>query len=776
MLRTGLVVLLFCGSFTFAQTGQPALPDAPSTATKPGAKPDYSQEPYVIESMRTKYRFENDGTGSRQTDIRVKVQNEAGLEQLGQIVIGYSSASERVDVNYVRVIKADGSKVTAGPEAIQDLSSPVAQVAPVYTDFRQKHITVPGLRPGETLEYSYTTVFQTPLAAGQFWAEYDFNNTSIVLDEQLDINIPRARTVKLKVKPAYPPKITDEGDRRDYHWASSHLVAETSEERKKRRQKRNSDEEERPAVQMSTFSTWEEVGRWYESLEKDRRAVTPELKAKAEELTRDKTTQIDKLKALYDYVAKNFRYVSLSFGVGRYQPHAAAEVFTNQYGDCKDKHTLLEALAEAIGLHPWSVLINSSRKLDPDIPSPSQFDHVITLVPVGSDMVWLDTTTEVAPFRMLSFNIRDKQALAIPPDGTGRLMSTPADLPFQGTQKIDVSGKITDLGRLEATVNYTMRGDAELLLRMLFRRVPAARWNDLVKVLAQADGFNPESASNLKADAPEDTDHAFHLSYTVSQPNYFDWSSKKARLDLPVPHMRLIVPDDDDDSTDPLKLGPISLIDETLKLELPSKYTADAPLPVALEKDFGRYQATYKLDGHVLTAERILKTNVTELPAARIPEFLSFRRTLASDEGQQVGLESATAGSGKEFQGMKADDLHQAGIDALRSNNFKLAAELFEQVVQLEPKHKFAWNNLGRAYMGLGEYDKAVVATRKQIEINPYDEFAYNNLGRVLWLQRKYDDAAAAFRKQIELNPLDKFAHNNLGSLLVDQKKYAEAV
>jgi hypothetical protein len=74
-------------------------------------------------------------------------------------------------------------------------------------------------------------------------------------------------------------------------------------------------------------------------------------------------------------------------------------VLHNQYGDCKDKHTLLASLLEAEGLHADSVLINSSRKLDPDVPSPSQFDHVITMLPMDSakEEVWMDTTSEVAP-------------------------------------------------------------------------------------------------------------------------------------------------------------------------------------------------------------------------------------------------------------------------------------------------------------------------------------------------------------------------------------------
>ena len=56
---------------------------------------------------------------------------------------------------------------------------PWSREAPVYTDYRQKHITVPGLRPGEVLEYDMVTVIHTPLAAGQFWADYDFDKNNI---------------------------------------------------------------------------------------------------------------------------------------------------------------------------------------------------------------------------------------------------------------------------------------------------------------------------------------------------------------------------------------------------------------------------------------------------------------------------------------------------------------------------------------------------------------------------------------------------------------------
>ncbi|MGC1226957.1 MAG: DUF3857 domain-containing protein, partial [Candidatus Sulfotelmatobacter sp.] len=201
----------------------PASADARSATNAAEAKHDYSQEAFVVEQYRTTLRFENDGTGRKETVTRIRVQSEAGVQQWGQIQIGYNSANEKVEIAYVRVVKADGTIVKAGDDAVQDLSTPVEREAPVYTDFRQKHITVPGLRPGEVLEYDIVTVIHTPLAPGQFWTDYDFDKNNIMLDEELDIDVPADRAMKLKNKPGMDPKITEANGRRIYHWTSSHL-------------------------------------------------------------------------------------------------------------------------------------------------------------------------------------------------------------------------------------------------------------------------------------------------------------------------------------------------------------------------------------------------------------------------------------------------------------------------------------------------------------------------------------------------------------------------
>ncbi len=758
-----------------------ALPDSP----QPDKAHDYSQESFVIEKLNAHYRFEADGTGRKELIARIRVQSEAGVQQWGQLQFGYNSANERVEIPYVRVIQADGTVVKAGDDAVQDLSAPVEQEAPIYTDYRQKHITVPGLRPGDILEYDLVTVIHTPLAAGQFWTEYEFDKSNIVLEETVDVDVPADRPVKLKNKPGMDPKITEANGRRIYHWTSSHLQRDdenTSDDAKKKKKKHPPDDD-RPDIQLTTFESWEQLGRWYASLEKDRRVPTPEVRAKAEELTKGLTTDIDKVEALYDFVAKNFRYVSLSLGVGRYQPHAAGDVLHNQYGDCKDKHTLLASLLEAEGLHASSVLINSTRELDPDVPSPSQFDHVITMLPLNvkgtTEEVWMDTTAEVAPFRLLSFTLRNKQALVIPPAELTsapppHLETTPADTPMPDTEVSDIDGKINEIGKLEVHVHYAFRGDEELMLRSIFRRVPQANWQRVVENINAGLGGD---VTNLKVSDPAATREAFTLSYDVSKVNFLDWSKKKSEIVLPLVQFNLPEVDDDDtDNTEPLKLGPKAEYSYHIKLELPAKYVAHAPLAFSLTRDYAEYQATYQVQGDIFTAGRTLTLRKDELPPARAADYESFRRAVGEDLAQKLSIESTVAGAPVPPADMKADDLVDSARAAADNGDLSVAVALLKRATEVDPKNKIAWNNLGLVYFALRQNDQAIAAFQKQLEVNPYDEYAYNNLGRVYWNNRKYDDAVKAFNKQLENNPLDKFAHANLGAMYEEWHKYDLAV
>jgi tetratricopeptide (TPR) repeat protein len=748
------------------QTQAQTRPPNPAASNQPA---DYSQEAFVIEQSKSRVVFEDDGTGRREMYVRVKVQSEAGVQHWGQLVLGYNAATERIELQFVRVRKADGALVTAPPESVQDLTSPVQRDAPVYTDFRQKHVTVPSLRPGETLEFSAITTVHTPLAAGHFWTEYSFQKAGIILDEQLEIDVPAARTVTLKTQPGIDPIRSQSDGRALYRWTSSHLAAEKDDDKD---DDEESEEPRRADVRLTTFQSWDEVGRWYAALEKNSRTPTPEVRKKAEQLSAGKRTDSEKLEALYDYVATNFRYVSISLGAGRYQPRSAHDVLRDQYGDCKDKHTLLASLMESIGLRASAALIHSSVKLDPDFPSPSQFDHVITKATLGPQDVWLDVTTEVAPYRLLSPNLRKKQALVVPLAGAPRLEETPPDPPAPNLQIQEIDARLGDLGKLSGRIKLTMRGDVELLMRTIFRRAPAAQWKTVLQSMNEAMGVGGE-VSDVKVTDPAATHEPFVLEYQISTPNFVEWTRKKVDLKLPLSNVNFSTPDE---RKSEIELGSPSEYQYRLRLELGPGYQARPPVAVSVSRDYAEYRGSYALEGNVFTAERTLKLRARTLPSDRAGDYAAFRRVVVADDEQKLALDLPASSSALASSDLKAADLNRSAYEALRAGNYAQAATLLERVVELEPKDKTAWNNLGLAYTGLRQVDPAIDAFKKQLEINPYHEQANTNLGRSYLQQRRYPEAEAAFKKQLELNPLDKYAHAVLGHQYVEMERYDAAI
>ena len=201
-------------------------------------------------------------------------------------------------------------------------------------------------------------------------------------------------------------------------------------------------------------------------------------------------------------------------------------------------------------------------------------------------------------------------------------------------ERSEIEGKVNDIGKLEAHVHYEFRGDEELLLRSVFRRVPESNWSRVAENINSGLGEakSPTSSSVIrlrrKSPSPWPT--------TCTKPNFLDWSKKKTQIILPL--VQFSLPDVDDDQSDadaePLKLGPKGEYSYKVKLELPTKYTAHAPLAFSLKRDYAEYEATYHLEGGTFTAGRKLTLHQDDLPVTRAADYQSFRRAVGSDLAQ----------------------------------------------------------------------------------------------------------------------------------------------
>jgi hypothetical protein len=191
-----LVVSLTLGPSLVAQS-----PSSPKPSTP---KADNSQEAFVVEQFSCKERFDNDGTSSEEIAARVRIQSEAGVQQYGVLTFSYASGTGTFEIGSVRVRKADGTVVETPPENAQDMAAQITREAPFYSDLHEKHVAVKGLSVGDILEYQIKEHTTKPLAPGQFWTAYAFARDRIVLDEELEISLPRERAVKIKSTTVQP--------------------------------------------------------------------------------------------------------------------------------------------------------------------------------------------------------------------------------------------------------------------------------------------------------------------------------------------------------------------------------------------------------------------------------------------------------------------------------------------------------------------------------------------------------------------------------------------
>ncbi len=747
-----------------------------SPSPSPSSKPDTSGEAFVLERISETVRFENDGTGVRDTTAVIRVQSQSGMQQFGQLIFGYSSATESLDVDYVRVRKPDGRVVATPAANAQDFAPDILRQAPTYSDYRQRHVSVVDLRPGDVLEYHVIIHVTTPLAANEFWYEHTFPRQVAVGESRLVIDLPQSRKVKLK-SPERKYEVQENGDRRVYTW----VVHNPPPDRKREQEENDLDSSDEPDIQLSTFDDWLQVAHWYAKLQGDRVRVDDSVRQKADELTRGAVTPLEKTRRLYDYVAGNVRYVSLSFGVGRLQPHAASEVLQNGFGDCKDKHTLLQALLRAEGIPSYPVLINSYRKLDPDIPSPSQFDHEITAVPVGKgeDLTWLDTTSEVAPYGLILYQLRNKQALIASDDAYAGLRLTTADSPVKNVVTIKLDGKFSETGALDTNFDLTEQGDSEVPMRMALRRTSPAEWQRLLEVISAAWGFQGD-VSEIHLDPLENTGKPLHLTYHLHEDNFFIVPTSGVNFGILPPFVPLarLPRSNPRKGSQPLNVGPSSEQTFQAHIEFPANYTVTAPGAIRMVRDYGEYSSSYTLTKGTLDAQSHLVLKVNELPPARRSDYESFRNTGGNGHALSCSITPASAAAIAKVAKIEgtAEELRKAGSAALERKDFNSAANLLKRSLDQDSGQKDGWEDLGLAYAALYRHDEAVNAFRKQIEADAFHSRANGDLAAELQQQSKFDEALAAYRKQVEITPGDKNAHKNLGLLLVQTHHEAEAL
>lgn len=399
-----------------------------------------------------------------------------------------------------------------------------------------------------------------------------------------------------------------------------------------------------------SHATWADVGRWYSRLASARRQSTPEIKQKVAELTAGESSILGKIRALSAFAQRDVRYVAIEIGIGGYQPHTAADILSNRYGDCKDKATLLSTMLREIGVESFYVLIHTDRGVVmPDFASPMSFNHAILAIQLPKEaeteglfsvrehpklgrLLFFDPTSELTPFGQLPSYLQASRGLLVT-DDAGELIELPLLPP-------DVN-RLRRTARLELAPDGTLTGEVEEIRtgwEAVLRRqqLVSATANERSKVLENfLASFLPGfTLTNARVQNLESFDDELIVRYRFTARNY---AKRAGNLLLVRPRVMGQKATDilevREGRTYPVDFGSTGLYEDVFEIRVPEGYHIDElPPPVETELDFALYRSETKLEGNVLRYRRTYEVKDVLVPAERLEELKKFYRRVASDE------------------------------------------------------------------------------------------------------------------------------------------------
>lgn len=384
------------------------------------------------------------------------------------------------------------------------------------------------------------------------------------------------------------------------------------------------------ARRSGQFETWAEVGAWLLALTEAGGKPTDAVARKARELTAGVTSDRERIRAIARYV-QSVQYVSIQTGLGRgggYQPRPPELVMTRNYGDCKDKASLMRAMLAAVGIQAHLVAIFSGDReyVREQWPSPQQFNHMVVAIaaagepdgssvfqhPVLGRLVIFDPTDEYTPVGEVPFAEQGSLALIVAPDGG--LHRVPLAPPAAHGVTRRVEGQPDESGGMTAQISERLRGHRASAGRALRHSLVEGRYRERLErhLVTLVPGGRV-----MKFETGSSTDGEFSTKMAINAPEFLQQVGNLMLLKPPFLPPVEIAGVNVRTRHYPILLEPAH-IEETLRLQFPAGMKVDElPAPVALDTPFGRYSLAYTAETGTIVATRAVDIPTqTVAPAA----------------------------------------------------------------------------------------------------------------------------------------------------------------
>jgi tetratricopeptide (TPR) repeat protein len=111
------------------------------------------------------------------------------------------------------------------------------------------------------------------------------------------------------------------------------------------------------------------------------------------------------------------------------------------------------------------------------------------------------------------------------------------------------------------------------------------------------------------------------------------------------------------------------------------------------------------------------------------------------------------------------------GVDVMKKENYRDAADYFATALGIDSVFTFAWDNLGLCYRRMGRYDEALKAYNKSLSIDPNGKLPLHNIPVVYEYKQEYDKAIEAYLNILKKYPDDPEAYYGTGRIYISIKQ-----
>lgn len=467
----------------------------------------------ILALHQTVVKVAPNGQASEYHRLEWEITGSSASQALPGFSFSYAPLRQKVELLKAEIHREEET-ILLNDRGQRRISDPAYRT---YYDLVAYQIAFPNLKKGDRirLEYRIDEKQAQNLFGDAFGEIVRFGDEWPTRLRSYTILFPKSRVLNhhaANMEPAFQRE--EKEDLVVYRWQLSQI---SSSEREARMP---SAESLQPHLILSTFSSWDEMGRWYAKLIESQLSLDPPTERILEQLIQDSPNRRETLRRIHEYVVTQTRYVALEFGIHGYKPYPVSQVCNRQFGDCKDKASLLMALLRKAGIDASIALVRTydRGRIHAFPPSLAHFNHAITYVPEFD--LYLDGTAEFSGLNELPEMDQGAMTLVVHGDGSSRMATIPflqgnaqsltMNLDLQTDGKARISGELAFKGseapRLRKALSLEARLD-QVLQSLLADQVPGLNLGEVSRSgagLNEAIALKFEGASTRLLQAQED--------------------------------------------------------------------------------------------------------------------------------------------------------------------------------------------------------------------------------------------------------------------------------